>query len=378
MARIATATGETVSNDSTRQLAAEGTRLVPLAFADISGWANDDHAAAFAAFRQGTAVLADHPPKPRALGTDAAALTTILMRAAALPLLDPNAARDFFEAEFGAFEVVPTTGAGFFTGYYEPEVEGSLTPTAAFRFPLYRRPGDLVEIASDERPSGLDPSFRFARRTANGLVEHPDRAAIMAGALVGRRLELVYLRDPVDAFFIHVQGAARIALPDGHTMRVTYAAKSGHAYTPIGRVLIEMGALPRENVTMQAIRAWLAAHPDEAAGVMAKNRSYIFFREAPVDDPVLGPIAAAKVPLVAGRSLAVDRTVHTFHTPVFVETTLPSGAPFRHLAIAHDTGSAIVGPARGDIFFGSGAAAGDVAGAMRAAGRFIALLPRTR
>jgi membrane-bound lytic murein transglycosylase A len=200
----------------------------------------------------------------------------------------------------------------------------------------------------------------------------------MTGALAGRKLELVWLRDPVDAFFIHVQGAARIALPDGRTLRVTYAAKSGHAYTPIGRVLIETDALPRENVTMQAIRAWLAAHPDEAAGVMAKNRSYIFFRKAPVDDAVLGPIAAAKVPLVAGRSLAVDRTVHTFHTPVFVETTLPSGAPFRHLAIAHDTGSAIVGPARGDIFFGSGAAAGDVAGAMRAAGRFIALLPRTR
>lgn len=377
MTRIATATEEANSRDSARQSATEAARLLPLAFANIPRWAEDDHAAAFAAFRQGAAVLADHPPKTRTLGTDAAALAAILTRAAGSPTLDAAMARTFFETEFAPFEVLPVTGAGFFTGYYEPEVEGSLTPTAAFRFPLYRQPDDLVEIGPGEHPTGLDPSIRFARWAAGDLAEHPDRAAIMAGALARRNLELVYLRDPVDVFFIHVQGAARIRLPAGRIMRVTYAAKSGHPYTPIGRVLIDMGALPRENVTMQAIRAWLAAHPDEAPGVMAKNRSYIFFREAPVDDPSLGPIAAAKVPLVAGRSLAVDRTVHTFHTPVFVETALPSGAPFRHLTIAHDTGSAIVGPARGDIFFGSGGAAGDVAGAMRAAGRFIVLLPRT-
>ena len=377
MTRIATATGEANSKDGARHSAPEAARLLPLGFTELPGWAEDDHAAAFAAFSEGAAVVADHSPKTRSLGTDATALAAILTRAAGSPALDAATARTFFETEFAPFEVLPSTGAGFFTGYYEPEVEGSLTQTAAFRFPLYRQPDDLVEIGPDDRPAGLDPSFRFARRTSGGLVEHPDRAAIMAGALAGRYLELVWLRDPADAFFIHVQGAARIRLPAGRTMRVTYAAKSGHPYTPIGRVLIDMGALPRENVTMQAIRAWLAAHPDEAPGVMAKNRSYIFFREAPVDDPSLGPIAAAKVPLVAGRSLAVDRTVHTFHSPVFVATTLPSGAPFRQLTIAHDTGSAIVGPARGDLFLGSGGAAGDVAGAMRAAGRFIVLLPRT-
>jgi membrane-bound lytic murein transglycosylase A len=203
----------------------------------------------------------------------------------------------------------------------------------------------------------------------------------MAGHLDGRGLELVWLADPVDAFFIHVQGAARIALADGRTMRVTYAAKTGHPYTAIGRVLIEQGALTRETATMQGIRAWLAAHKDDAHGdaaaaVLAHNRSYIFFREAPVSDPALGPIAAAKVPLTAGRSLAVDRLLHTFHTPVWIETMLPGGEAFRRLTIAHDTGSAIVGPARGDIFFGSGAAAGAIAGAMRSGGRFVVLLPR--
>jgi membrane-bound lytic murein transglycosylase A len=291
-------------------------------------------------------VLAEHPPKTRSLGTDAAALAALLARAASVSSAN---ARAFFEAEFTPFAI---PSAGFFTGYYEPEVAGSLTRSAEFTVPLRRPPADLPE----ER----------------------DRAAVMAGALDGRNLELVWLRDPVDAFFIHIQGAARIALPDGRTMRVTYAAKSGHPYTPIGRVLIEKGALTRETADMAGIRAWLAAHPAETPAILAANRSYIYFREAPVADASQGPIAAAKVPLMANRSLAVDRLIHTFHTPVWVETTLPSGAAFRHLMIAHDTGSAIVGPARGDIFFGSGDAAGAIAGAMRASGRFIVLVPRPR
>ena len=354
----------------------DGTRLVPLDFSELDGWRDDDHAAAFAAFRQGATVLARHPPRGRALGVDGARLAAILRRAASLPPdVEIAEARAFFEAEFSAFELRPPTGGAFFTGYYEPVVEGSLTPTPEFRVPLHRPPADLVEIAPGSVP-GLDPTFRFARRTAEGLAEHPDRGAIMKGGIAGRGLELVWLADPVDAFFIHVQGAARIRLPDGSGLRVTYAAKSGHPYTPIGRVLVEAGALTAETATMPAIRAWLAAHPEDARAVMAKNRSYIFFREAPVQNPALGPIAAAKVALTAGRSLAVDRLLHTFHAPVWIETTLPSGERFNRLTIAQDTGSAIVGPARGDIFFGSGDAAGAIAGAMRAGGRFVLLMPK--
>ncbi len=291
-------------------------------------------------------MIAEHPPKTRSLGTDAAALAALLDRATSISSAD---ARAFFEREFVRYAI---SLAGFFTGYYEPEVAGSLTRTAEFTVPLHRVPADLPE----ER----------------------DRAAVMAGALEGQNLELVWLRDPVDAFFIHIQGAARIALPDGRSLRVTYAAKSGHPYTPIGRVLIEKGALTRETADMAGIRAWLAAHPAEMPAILAANRSYIYFREAPVADASQGPIAAAKVPLMANRSLAVDRLIHTFHTPVWIETTVPSGGTFRHLMVAHDTGSAIVGPARGDIFFGSGDAAGAIAGAMRAAGRFVVLLPRPR
>lgn len=352
------------------------TRLTPLAFSDLHGWTDDDLAAAFAAFRSGAAVIAEHPPKTRALGVDGPALVAILAGAAALPArLPAHEARAFFEASFAPFEVKPPSGSGFFTGYYEPEVAGSLISTPEFTVPLYRAPDDLVEIAPGEAPN-LDPSFRFARKTTEGYSEYADRAAIMEGALAGRNLELVYLRDAVEAFFIQVQGAARILLPDGRTVRVTYTAKSGHPYTPIGRVVADRAGLPRETVTMQTIRTWLAEHPAEAPEVMAQNHSFIFFREAPVADAGLGPIAAAKVQLVAGRSLAVDRLQHAFHSPVWIETSLPSGGAYRRLMVAHDTGSAIVGPARGDIFFGSGDQAGAVAGVMRASGRFIVLMPR--
>ncbi len=351
-------------------------RLLPLAFSDLPGWRRDDHAAAFAAFRRSAAVLNEHPPKQRAIGIDAAALAAALARAAALPdTLSDREARAFFETAFRPHEVVPASGRGFFTGYYEPEVAGSLTRTAAFTVPLHAVPDDLVEFDQTNPPPGIDPAMRFARNTADGLSEYADRAAIAAGALEGRGLELVWLADPVDAFFVHIQGAARIRLTDGRVIRLTYAAKTGHAYTPIGRVLIERGALAPGTATMQTIRAWLAAHMDEAAEVMAANRSYIFFRETPVaeDDP--GPIAAAKVPLTPGRSLAVDRLLHSFHVPVWIETTLPDSKPLRRLMVAQDTGSAIVGPARGDIFFGSGDAAGEIAGTMRGEGRFVVLVP---
>lgn len=347
-------------------------RLAPLSFASLAGWAGDDHAAALLAFRRGAAVLAEHPPKRRAMPVDPARLAALL---SAAQTVAPADARRFFEENFVASEVLPAAGAGFLTGYYEPIVEGSRRCQGRFRVPLHRVPDDLVEIDPETPPPGIAPGTRFARRTAGGLAPYPDRAAIEAGLLAGRGLELVHLADPVDAFFIHIQGAARIRLAEGGEMRVTYAAKSGHPYTPIGRVLIERGALPKGGATMQTIRAWLAAHPGEAAAVMAENRSYIFFREAAVDDPAAGPVAAAKVPLAAGRSLAVDRLVHSFHTPVFVETAV-GGAPFRRLMVAHDTGSAIVGPARGDIFFGSGDEAGELAGRMASPARFVVLLPK--
>jgi membrane-bound lytic murein transglycosylase A len=196
---------------------------------------------------------------------------------------------------------------------------------------------------------------------------------------MGRGLEIAWLEDKVDAFFIHVQGAARLRMTDGRPMRVTYAAKTGQRFTGPGRVLAELGEIPLEKVTMQSIRAWFGAHPDRIDEILWRNRSYIFFREAPVDDPALGPIAAAKVPLTPGRSVAVDRLLHTFGTPFFIDAptlTAFGGQGFRRLMIAQDTGSAIVGPARGDLFAGSGDAAGEIAGVVRNRADFYALLPR--
>ncbi len=354
-----------------------GFKLAPLAYSELPGWAEDDHAAAFVAFRRGVAALSTHPPKARSAGLDPERLAGIIRRTAALPDLDAAAARRFFEQEFTPFDVVPDEGPAFYTGYYEPIVEGSRVETDRFRVPLYGPPADLVEIDPDAPPPGMEIGYRYARRTADGdLVPYLDRGAIQSGALAGQGLEIAWLADPIDAFFIHVQGAARLRLPDGGTMRVTYAAKTGHPYTSIGRELIAMGALERAEATMQGLRRWLAANPSEAPGVLARNRSFIFFREAQVEEPALGPVAAAKVPLTPGRSLAVDRLIHAFGAPVFIDATLPGGERWQRLMVAQDTGSAIVGPARGDIVIGSGDAAGEIAGALQARGRFVLLWPR--
>jgi membrane-bound lytic murein transglycosylase A len=293
---------------------------------------------------------------------------------------DKAAARAFFERHFVPARVSPEgSGAGLVTGFYEPVAKASPVRTDEFAVPLLARPADLIDIDDANRPAGMDPYLAFGRAGGEGPAEYFDRQAIEQGALAGRGLEIAWLGDRVDAFFIHIQGAARLAMTDGSMRRVTYAAKSGQRFTGIGRVLAELGELPLERVTMQSIRAWLADHPERLDEILWRNRSYIFFREADVDDPALGPVAAAKVPLTPGRSVAVDRLLHTFGTPFHIDApslTAFGGGGFRRLMIAQDTGSAIVGPARGDLFAGSGEAAGAVAGVVRNAADFYALLPR--
>jgi len=356
-------------------------RPVPVPFGALDGWHDDDHAEAWRAYRLSAVYAAEHEPKTRALGIDGAALARIARIAAAMPAeLARDEARAFFETHFQPMKVVAEPARGFFTGFYEPEVAASRTRTDGFTVPLLAPPAELVEVDEHNLPLGLEPGMRFARRTESGFEPFFDRGEIERGALAGRGLELAFLADRVDALFVHIQGAARLRLPDGEMLRVTYAAKSGHAYTSVGKVLLDRQALPKGGVSMQSIRAWLADHPEQASEVIWQNRSYIFFREAAVQDSALGPIAAAKVPLTAGRSLAVDRTLHTFHAPVWIDTVLPQaegGGAFRRLMMAQDTGSAILGPARGDIFFGSGDEAGRIAGRMQAAGGFVVLAPRS-
>jgi len=227
----------------------------------------------------------------------------------------------------------------------------------------------------------MDASFMFACKTPGGLQPYLDRQAINQGALENWGLELFWLDDPVEVFFLHIQGSARLKLDDGTMARVSYAAKTGHPYTAIGKTLIDNGALDRGGVSMDSIKTWLANNPEKMGEVMETNASYIFFQEVSHPDPEAGPVAAAGVPLTPGRSLAVDHRIHTFGTPVFVKTKMPRSRdtrPHCRLMIAQDTGSAIVGPARGDIFVGSGENAGKIAGAIADNACFTLLVPRSK
>lgn len=351
--------------------------LRPLTFDELAGWAADDHAAARAAFSR----HAERPPgetyRMGAAGIPPESLERLWTEAAGdAARLDP---RGFFERSFDCYRLVETGGArGFVTAFYEPEIEASRERTPRFRHPFHRRPDDLEAVTPENRPFAWDEEYRFARRASDGtLIVYPDRAAINAGWLDGRGLEIAWVEDPVDAFFSHIQGSARLKLSDGSVMRITYDGKTGHPFTAIGKLLVERGEIDSEAISMATIRRWLADHPDRARPLMEENRSYIFFREAPVTGADDGPVAAAKVPLTAGRSLAVDRLLHTFGSAVFVSADRVNGEPWRRLMIAQDTGSAIVGAARGDLFMGSGAEAGARAGAVRSPAEFFLLVPKS-
>ena len=354
------------------------TKLIPVEFDAIAGWSRDDHAAALACFKISARRMIEKPYTTKALGIDAKLIAGL----GALALdaeQTPRQARLFFERNFSPLQIVLPCGAGFVTGYFEPVLAGSPVRTARFSCPLYSRPPDLADIDASTRPAGMDASFMFAKKTASGFVEYHDRAAIESGALAGSGLELAWLESPIDAFFVHIQGSARLTMANGEDWRISYAAKSGHAFTPIGGWLAANGQLRREEVTMDAIRSWLEVDAQRAQTLMQRNQSFIFFQRTWQDDPALGPLAAAAVALTPGRSLAVDHRLHTFGTPVFVSTrgALPGDVePMARLMIAQDTGSAIIGPARGDLFIGSGEAAGSIAGAVKHQADFYALVPR--
>jgi membrane-bound lytic murein transglycosylase A len=351
-------------------------------FSDLSGWSDDNPLPLLGALER----CRDHvatvkPHKTGSLGVSSDDLMQAYEAASTAGIRTENAARAFFEEQFVPFKIVRRDGKpGFVTAFYEPEVQVNAVSDKTFRFPFYRRPDDLVEIDDANRPVGMDPYFAFGRFKDGAIGEYPDRKAIEQGFLAGRGLEIAYAKSKVDVFFAHVQGAARLVFPDGSMKRITYAAKTGHYFSATGKLLIERGKIDAATVSMQTIRQWLDDHPDEADEVLWHNRSFIFFREAAVDDTGLGPVAAAKVALEPGRSLAVDRLIHTFGVPFFIAsdslTSIDGGGPFRRLMLALDTGSAIVGPARGDIFTGSGDEAGRLAGAVRNDADFFIFIPK--
>jgi membrane-bound lytic murein transglycosylase A len=356
--------------------------LRPVAFADLTGWAEDNLAEALPALRAICEVF-DGRPGDQPMGPDAVAGMIDDWRGACGAMAGPDATdiavRHFLEAWFTPVSVAAGENAeGLFTGYYEPELLGSRTPTTAFAVPLYRRPPDLVSVELADFRSDLRGESLVGRLVDGRLRPYHTRADIDAGVLSGQGLELLWLADTIDAFFLQVQGSGRVRLAEGGSVRVGYAASNGHPHTAIGRILVERGELTLEAASMQAVRQWLRDHPDEAAALMQVNARYIFFREI-ADD---GPVGSLGVVLTPGRSLAIDPSLLPLGAPFWVETTYPAGTPeagqpLRRLMVAQDTGGAIKGAVRGDIYWGSGEAALAYAGPMRQQGRYYLLLPKT-
>ncbi|NTJ43486.1 murein transglycosylase A [Agrobacterium larrymoorei] len=356
--------------------------LKETSFDDLPGWRDDDPSALFAGMKQILGHLQKGKPyRTGALGLKVDDLALLLQKAEAEQFDGASDARSFFETHCLPFKILlPEEKRGFVTAFYEPELYVSAAPDNVWKYPIYRRPADLVDLDDSNRPTDIDPYYAFGLKQGQTISIYPDRRQIDEGYLDGQGLEIAWAKSKIDLFFVHVQGAARLRFPDGSVKRITYAAKAGHRFSPIGRLLLDRGELDPKTISMQTIRAWLADHPERVDEVLWHNRSYIFFREAEVEGLELGPIAAAKVPLIAGRSLAVDRLIHTFGFPFFISAPslkhLDNGKPFARLMLALDTGSAIVGPARGDIFTGSGYDAGELAGTVRNDADFHILIPR--
>ena len=356
-------------------------QLEPIKWSELAGWTTDDHLAAFAAYQTSCrAVLKTRHMDERA--ELSAALSNVCRKAANLRPQDTETARAFFEQNFQPLRIGRLGEAeGLLTGYFEPIVAGSRFPSPEFHVPLYRRPRDLV--AAGYKPGAVafpNKGVRIGRRNEhNELVPYHDRGAIEAGALDGQRLEICWLRDAFDLLAIQLEGSGRVILEDGTPLRVSFDSHNGYPYSSIERVLVERNLIPRAAISPQGIRGWMAAHPDEGAKVRATNRSYVFFRVTGLTNEG-EPVGAQGVPLTPGRSIAVDR-VHEYGTPFFIEADLPiegrkPASPFHRLMIAQDTGSAIVGPARADLYWGAGDEAGRIAGRIRHLGRFVMLVPR--
>ena len=345
-----------------------GAQIEKLSFDKLDGWRDDNHAAAFAAYMKSCGAIlhadtAARSKKPMLGGLYNACVQAKIVEAAGP--VDRTRARKFFEDNFKPMRVLPGqrtygfyTGAdGFYTGYYEPEVVGSRKPTDDFKVPLYGSP----------------------KSKAGKVLTQYDRKEIEEGALDGKGLEICYVKNSVDAFFAQIQGSTRIKLDDGTLLRLNYIANNGKPYTPVGRILLERGIYTPEEMSMDKIREYMEANPEEGKELRLRNRSFVFFSETR-----LGPqdeaIAAQGIPLTPGRSIAVDPSFHTYGTPVWIDAQFPIKglAPvdaFQHLMVAQDTGSAIKGPARADIYFGHGEDIPHIAGRIKQFGKFVMLAP---
>ena len=314
------------------------TSLMLSRWQDIPGWQEDDPSEAWRAFliSCGRATVG--------------VFTAVCKQAKTHSGLHAAGVRQFFETYFLPYQVSNNGSRdGLITGYYEPLLLGSRTPSERFRYPIYKQPHPTMAYFSREEIDGT------------------------AGMLLG--YELLWVDDLVDLFFLHIQGSGRVALESGEVVRVGYAGQNGHPYVAIGKLLIEEGELIREEVNLPAIKSWLRRNPTKTATLLNRNPSYVYFRELP--SGLDGPIGALGVPLTAGRSIAVDPSFIPLGAPVFLDTTWPaSPTPLQRLTVAQDKGGAIKGAVRADLFWGFGPEAETYAGHMKEVGRLWVLLPR--
>lgn len=352
--------------------------LTPVTFAALPGWTADDQTQALGALGRSCArIMKADPAKP--FSKNIAAGTNADWQAVCAGLPPAMDARTWFEQNFTPYAAQAEGGGaeGLFTGYYEASLRGSRTRHGAYQYPLHARPADLVMVELGDFRDELKGQRIAGRVTDGKLKPYEDRAQIVAGQWPHEKdaQVIAWVDDPVDAFFLQIQGSGVVQMDDGTALRVGYDGQNGHVYYAIGRELVKRGVLAKEDVSMQSIRAWLAANPQEAPGLMNLNKSYVFFRALDTE----GPVGAENVVLTPGRSLAVDNGKHAYGVPVWVELGAPAAGEERinRLMVAQDTGGAIKGAVRGDVFFGYGERAEQMAGVMKARGRYWLLLPKT-
>jgi membrane-bound lytic murein transglycosylase A len=355
-------------------------RYQPVAWQVLPGWSQDALADAWPAWQMSCRAL---------LKKDAnRAVWEAPCRAAdAVDSGSTEAIRTFFEDYFQPWQVLiedngSVTDRGLITGYYEPLLAGSRAPDARYRYPLYARPADLLTVELASLYPELEGKRVRGRLVGNKVMPYFSRAEIDHGAAF-TATPLYYVDDAMAAFFLHIQGSGRLQLPDGAVVRLGYADQNGHPYRAIGSVLVQRGEIDRDNLSMQTIKEWGRQHPDALPALLDENPSYVFFREvlppAPgsLDAKIDGPIGALGVPLLAQRSIAIDRLFLPLGAPFFLDAVDPNGgAPLQRLTMAQDTGGAIRGGIRADFFCGTGKDAGEVAGRMKETGRLWLLWPK--
>jgi peptidoglycan lytic transglycosylase A len=345
--------------------------LKPVRWIEVPLWKDDSPGEAWPAFLLSCSTLVKR-----------SAWQAVCSEAMSMPAPDEMAARAFFEKHFQPYQALQEDGGveGLVTGYYEPLLKGDRVRTERARYPLYAAPDDLITVDLASIYPELKTLRLRGRLVGNKVVPYPSRKEIEAPpanangySFKGR--PIAWAEDPVDLFFLQVQGSGRIELPDGSHMRVGYADQNGYPYQSIGKLLVERGELKLEQASMQGIKDWGAKHPDKLPELLASNPSFVFFRELP--NGLSGPLGSLGVPLSGGRSIAVDTHFIPLGAPVFLATTLPSSLlPLNRLVMAQDTGSAIRGGVRADFFWGFGDKAGELAGRMKQRGRMWVLLPK--